>query len=91
MAEVANIRPERPQNAWQDVRHELESARQHFPPMRSAHEGWAILKEEEHELMLEVFRQYGSSDRNERMRLEAVQVAAMAIRFIEDVCDQDSS
>ena len=63
---------------------ELQSAREKFSPMHSAHEGYAVLLEEMDELWIEVRTQNPSID---RMRKEAVQVAAMAIRFIEDICN----
>lgn len=67
---------------------EVVSATEAFPPMRSGHEGWAILFEEVDELWDEVRAKNDGSDqdRNARMRKEAIQVAAMALRFIHDVC-----
>ena len=67
-----------------DVLAEVYRAEQHFPPMRSAHEGWAILREEVDELWEEV-KDKGRS--RVRMRSEAIQVAAMAVRFVLDVCE----
>jgi|GEM_PF-5944413 len=53
-------------------------------PLRSAHEGYAVILEELDELWEEIKRK----DRDKkRMRAEAVQVAAMATRFLIDVCD----
>jgi hypothetical protein len=69
-----------------DVLEELDRAREKFPPFASAHEGFAILKEEVDELWDEV--KGNALGRRQRMREEAIQVAAMAIRFIEDVCDK---
>jgi hypothetical protein len=63
---------------------EVYRAEQGFPPMRSAHEGWAILREEVDELWEEVRDKMRDRD---RMKSEAVQVAAMAIRFVLDVCE----
>lgn len=63
---------------------ELQNARKKFPAFNSAHEGYAILEEEVDELWDEVKRKDSSK---EKMRKEAIQVAAMAIRFVEDVCD----
>lgn len=73
--------------ACNDVLRELARARRKFPAMCSAHEGYAILHEEVDELWDDV-RGPDDSGRNGRMRAEAVQVAAMALRFIEDVCDK---
>ena len=65
------------------VTRELDGARATFPAFNSAHEGWAVLREEVDELWEEVKQR--QPDR-ERMRKEATQVAAMAIRFLHDVC-----
>jgi hypothetical protein len=56
-----------------------------WPPMNSAHEGFAVLAEEVDELWDHVKVQQGKRDIPE-MAYEAVQVAAMALRFIVDVC-----
>jgi|GEM_PF-3320153 len=73
-----------------DVMHELCEARTHFPAMRSAHEGFAILKEEVDELWEEVRNKSlnRTSTNLLAMRREAIQVAAMAMRLILDVCDK---
>ena len=70
--------------AEQAARDELQRARDKFPVgFRSAHEGFAVLKEEVDELWAEI----KANDRDDdRIRAEAVQVAAMALRFLEDVC-----
>ena len=68
----------------QEVVEEVESASQKFPKFNSAHEGFAILKEEVDELWDEVKKQDTNS---EAMRKEACQCAAMAMRFIKDLCD----
>lgn len=54
-------------------------------PFHSAHEGYAVLWEEADELWDEV-RVHSSVRSRERMQEEAVQVAAMAVKFILDVC-----
>jgi len=67
------------------VAEELVSATEVNGPMRSAHEGWAVLFEEVDELWEEVKKR--ERDRSvTKMRLEAKQSAAMAIRFMKDVC-----
>ncbi|SFW16281.1 hypothetical protein [Chitinophaga sancti] len=62
---------------------EINRAKTKFKEVKfnSAHEGFAVLKEEVDELWDEV-KKDGSK---ERMRAEAVQVAAMAIRFINEL------
>lgn len=69
-----------------DVQIELYRATDKFGPMRSPHEGWAILREEVDELWDEV-KTNGST---EAMRKEAIQVAAMAVRFVLDCCEDES-
>lgn len=69
----------------ESVTRELVRARSEFPKFSSAHEGWAIIREEVDELWDEV-KVNATFRSNERMRKEAIQIAAMAIRFIEDVC-----
>lgn len=68
------------------VEEEVLTAMAAYPPFNSAHEGWAILKEEVDELWDEVKVKQGL--RSEiKMKREAVQAAAMAIRFLIDICD----
>lgn len=69
-----------------EVQDEVERAVRKFPPFHSAHEGYAVLLEEVEELKAEIFH----GDSREAMREEAVQVAAMAIRLIMDVCETDA-
>jgi hypothetical protein len=59
---------------------ELYAATAEFGPFASAHEGYAVILEELDELWQEV--KHGS---RARAREEAVQVAAMALRFLIDV------
>ena len=65
---------------------EIADARSKHPDYHSAHEGYAVILEELDELWDEVKKREPSKD---RMRAEAIQVAATAIRFIEDVCLTD--
>jgi hypothetical protein len=72
---------------------ELSRARATHPTrMNSAHEGFAVLDEVRDELwelvkLNAVKAGIGERHRREAMREEAVQIGAMALRFIEDVCD----
>ncbi len=59
-----------------------------YKPFNSAHEGLAVLQEEFEELKAEVFKNH-SKQNIVAMRNEAIQVGAMALRFIHDVCDQE--
>lgn len=67
-------------HAIANVMAELEVAQGSFHPMASPHEGYAVILEELDELWVEV-----KADDRARMREEAIQVAAMAIRFLVDV------
>lgn len=69
-----------------EVARELMRAQNLHGPMHSAHEGYATLLEEVDELWDEVKLKHSSKT---RMRIEAVQVAAMAVRFVIDVCGKE--
>lgn len=70
-----------------EVLDELYEAAYRFPPMRSPHEGWAIVHEEEREMWSEVMHSKPVIDDPSLSRSidEAVQVAAMAIRYVKDM------
>jgi hypothetical protein len=70
-----------------DVAAEVRTARSNWPPFNSAHEGYAVLLEEVDELKTHVWTNQKRRDL-EAMRREAVQVAAMAVRFVLDVCKE---
>ncbi len=70
-----------------EVWNELRSASGAFPPFASAHEGYAVLLEEVDELWDEVKKKPDATSLT-RMRAEAIQVAAMALRFALDVCER---
>lgn len=69
-----------------DIADEVSFAVAKFKPFNSAHEAYAVLLEEVDELWDEV-KAKQEARAVQDMRKEAVQVAAMAIRFILDVCD----
>lgn len=58
-----------------------------WPKFNSAHEGFAVLYEEVDELWEEV-RLKQTKRSVENMRKEALQVAAMAIRFAAEICNE---
>ena len=68
----------------EEVLREVYRAIEKFPPFNSAHEGWAVLMEEVDELWEEVKKNKNVRDKV-KMRTEAIQCAAMAIRFVMDV------
>lgn len=70
-------------SAIDDVIDELARAEAKFAPMHSGHEGLAVIEEEFEEFKREVF--HGT---RERQRAECVQVAAMALRFLQDISDR---
>lgn len=70
-----------------EVLHEVARAKSKFLPFNSAHEGYGVLLEEVDELWDEVKKNQRVRDKAQ-MRKEAIQVAAMAVRFVLDVCDQ---
>lgn len=64
-----------------EVSAELNRAKM-FKPFNSAHEGYAILLEEVDELKAHVWMNQTKRDLD-KMRKEAIQVAAMAVKFVE--------
>jgi len=60
---------------------EMKSARSRFPPFRSHHEGYAIIKEELDELWEAIKKHEG----DDALFAEAMQVSAMALRFMVDL------
>jgi len=74
--------------ALRDVESELDNAMKNWPPMNSAHEGYGVIAEEFRELEAIVFQK--QKNRNlEDLRKEAKQVAAMAIRFMIEICNEE--
>lgn len=78
---------------------ELGKARATHAPMNGHHEGYAVMLEEMDELWevckMNTHKFGDTSDKTElrkakkaAMRKEALQIAAMAVRFIEDICDR---
>jgi hypothetical protein len=63
---------------------EVRRAMEKFPPMHSAHEGYAVILEELDELKEWVWQGRGS-DPMGGAESEAIQIAAMAIRYLVDV------
>jgi len=70
-----------------DILKEHERAVKLHPKFNSRHEGYAVLLEELDELWdLIKLNHTKHPDCRPEMKKEAIQVAAMAIRFIEDCC-----
>ncbi|MFW6149830.1 MAG: hypothetical protein ACOC6D_08225 [Atribacterota bacterium] len=74
-------------NSWEElldrVTKEYQKAISKFSTFNTAHEGYAIIKEELDELWDEIKKKNSDS---EAMGKEALQVATMALRFITDIC-----
>jgi len=73
------------EDVMEEVEKELTRAVKMHGPMHSAHEGWAVIKEEMDELWAEIMKKKELRNQ-ENMREEAIQIAAMAARFVIDVC-----
>lgn len=71
--------------AVNDVWAELLKAIRKYPPFNGCHEGYAVLLEEVDELWTEVKVKQGERD-VDALKAEAIQVAAMALRFYIDCC-----
>lgn len=77
-------------NALLLVEAEINRAKRKHPgDFRSAHEGISVLREEFEELWDEVKRDGGGRDR--AAMTEAIQVAAMAVRYATELCDPHGS
>ncbi len=81
-------RYKRTREALEMVGTEADCAVSKHPAIHSSHEGYSVILEELDELWDEVKKQTKDRSRD-RMRLEAMQVAAMAVRFMTDICWDD--
>ncbi len=70
------------------VFNELEDATEKYGAFASGHEGYAIIKEELEELWEEV-KNHQKDGATGPLTDEAVQVAAMSLRFLMDVCSEE--
>lgn len=75
------------ENIVQEILEEYKRARTVFSPMHSAHEGWAVIREELDELWDEVKDNKRDKEvQRLAMRKEALQTATMAVAFMVEVC-----
>ena len=74
--------------AFEEVWKELEAAASNWPPFNSAHEGYGVIDEEFEELKEHIFMNQKKRDLD-AMRKEAKQLAAMAVRFMVEVCNEE--
>jgi hypothetical protein len=72
-------------NAMKEVAAEYRRALKKFGGFASRHEGYAVILEELDELWAEI----KNNGTNNNVKSEAVQVAAMGIRFLVECCDKD--
>jgi len=75
------------ETALELVRAELEHAEEQHSSLFTAREGWAVIQEELDELKCEVRLGHGTEHRGVT---EAVQVAAAAVRYLVDLCDDET-
>ncbi|GAB4508198.1 MAG: hypothetical protein Tsb0020_55980 [Haliangiales bacterium] len=70
-----------------EIAEEVQRAELRHAPMNSPHEGWSVIYEE-----LEELREHVRADtgRSAEARKEAIQVAAMGLRYVLNLCDRDS-
>lgn len=68
---------------------EYKLAEKTYLPFNSVHEGYAVILEEVEELKVHVFQKESVRD-IEKMKNEALQIAAMSLRFMFDVCPHEN-
>ena len=71
------------------IAQEYDRAIGEHKPFNSAHEGYAVIKEEYDELWDEIKKKAAKRD-PKKLQEEAAQLGAMALRFIVDICMKDS-
>jgi len=70
------------QEILHEIENELNNSNKKFSKFNSYHEGYAVIKEEVDELWDEIKKKPYKIERY-KLRAEAIQVAAMAVKFIE--------
>jgi hypothetical protein len=73
----------------EEVCDELARAQAQHGPMASGHEAQSVIGEEFHEFTLAVWFGVDQKGRPADPRAEAIQIAAMAMRYILDVADRE--
>lgn len=76
-----------PTSLLEEVDREYLRATQLHGAFNSAHEGYAVILEELEELWDEIKKRKEGRD-IEKMQKEAIQIAAMAVRFVTDICGE---
>ena len=67
------------------IESEFTRAADLYPGFHSNHEGYAVIKEEVDELWDEIKKSKDVRG-NSRMKEELIQIAAMCVRFLNDLC-----
>lgn len=90
LATASEAEPDSVDYACAEAERELRRAIMLFGPFKNGHEGWAVIREEVDELWDEV-KNNKREDHAIRQRKEAIQIAAMALRFVVDLGDKKST
>ena len=69
------------------IENEIDQSRRQHGVFSGSHEGYAVILEEVEELWEQVKRKERDF---KKMEKECIQIAAMAIKFIEDVCEKEN-
>lgn len=73
---------------YTQIQQEINNSRSRHGKFTGSHEGYAVLLEEVDELWSEIKKR----NRNfTLMKEECIQIAAMAVKFIEDICDEENT
>jgi hypothetical protein len=70
---------------WEELSDALDKAMTRHAPMHSPHEGHSVIREELDELWEHVRADTG---RSTEARKEAIQIAAMGLRYALDLCEE---
>ena len=70
---------------FKEIEAELQRAKK-YPAFHSPHEGYGVILEELDELWDEI-KANKTCTGNRLMRYEAIQVAAMAVKFVDNLCE----
>lgn len=76
----------RPDEAFKLIEHEFLRANDLYANLHSNHEAYAVIKEEVDELWDEIKKSKDVRGNN-KIRKELIQVGAMVIRFLDNLCD----
>lgn len=75
----------KPKESLEAIETEFLRASDLYPDLHSNHEGYAVIKEEVDELWDEVKKSKDTKG-NERIRHELIQIGAMVVRYLDNLC-----